>query len=602
MPGSMNQVPWRRKRSSVSARGREETGATGLPAPAGGRVPCLLMAVPVAISLLYVHRYGVNAPYNDGVTLIPLLEKLLAGELGWGDLYAQHNEHRIFFPRLALLLLGLATGFNDVAAMYAIQVFLLITMVALLIVFRRTVSANPWLFVPVPFLIFNLGQSWNLLQGFQLTLVFVQTFTVLSFALIHLCPDGRRGVPFFLGALASGVLATFSSAPGLLVWPLGLLQLLLHSAGSRPRKVLAGLWGLAGALSWALYLRGYESAETTSWRYSLNHPQESAEYLVSALGASLFHGNLDLAFSGGLLLVFLAAAGLLLSLKRRRLRADSFWLAALTFALLTLAATTIARGMMPEDALNPKYATYSVLAPVSIYAILAGSLRGRSGLSLTPIWTLCALVVAGVVLSYPQGIAEAREIEAKKSKTAFVLATHESQPDEALAGSGVFRERFRTDPEDSRRWASFLERRGYSVFSGGTPALPEPLPDSSPESPDVERGAGAAGAAQARLMVPTNGGGRFVLVSGWAASRGGEVEGVYVVVDGRPYPAFHGARREVLAESTGSPGHEYAGFERAIPTAELGPGRHELSVMVTTDAGESRLDIGGRERLTFELE
>lgn len=580
---------------------------TGLLARLAGKIPYLLLLLPVVVASLYVRQYGVNAPYNDGLTLIPLFEKLFAGELRFEDLAAQHNEHRILFPRVALLLMGVATGFDDVAAMYLVQACLLVTAAALLLVFRSTVSRNLWLFVPVPFLVFNLGQSWNMLQGFQLTLVFVQTFAVLSFVLLYLS-GGRRGRLAFSGALGSGTVAAFSSAPGLLVWPLGLLQLLLVPAGRRAKRAMVGIWGLTGALEWTLYLRGYESSDTTSWRESLNNPLDSAEYLISALGASLFHGRQDLAFACGLLLVFLITAGLRLTYEGGRVRENSVWIAALAFALLTLAATTLARGGTLEDALNPKYVTYTILAPIAVYAMLAGTLRRRRDLvPLLSLGVLGALVAASLSLSYSQGISEAEEIAENKERTAFVLATHESQPDEVLASRRVLRERFRVDPETSREQANFLERRGYSIFSEPRPqVLPPTLPDPTPGASDRPSETTVEGEVRASLMRSPSGDDRsFVRVSGWAAGPGSEeaVDGVYVLVDGRPYPAFYGARSEEAARRFDDPDYGYSGFERAIPVPEIGTGSHELSVVAVTDTGESYLGPGenGR-RIRLDLE
>ncbi len=58
--------------------------------------------------------------------------------------------------------------------------------------------------------------------------------------------------------------------------------------------------------------------------------------------------------------------------------------------------------------------------------------------------------------------------------------------------------------------------------------------------------------------------------------------GVYVVIDGKPFPAFYGMSRKEVAERLGAPVYEYSGFERAIPISELGPGVHELSIIVVT--------------------
>jgi hypothetical protein len=48
------------------------------------------------------------------------------------------------------------------------------------------------------------------------------------------------------------------------------------------------------------------------------------------------------------------------------------------------------------------------------------------------------------------------------------------------------------------------------------------------------------------------------------------------------FPAFHGADRQDVADSSGVTSYRYSGFERAIPLSEIGAGLHELSVIVLT--------------------
>jgi hypothetical protein len=58
--------------------------------------------------------------------------------------------------------------------------------------------------------------------------------------------------------------------------------------------------------------------------------------------------------------------------------------------------------------------------------------------------------------------------------------------------------------------------------------------------------------------------------------------GVYLDIDDRRFPAFHGADRQDVADSSGVTSYRYSGFERAIPLSEIGAGLHELSVVVLT--------------------
>lgn len=559
-----------------------------------GSVSCLLILLPVVLGFLYVHLYGVNVPYNDGWTLVLLLQEFHSGTLTVGDLFEQYNEHRLFFPRIALLILGLITSFNDVANMYLIQVCLLVTLMTLLLAFRRSVSPNLLAFLPIPFLVFALDQSWNMLQGFQLTLIFVQMFAVLALYLLHVSAYGRYRRLAFAGALTSAAIATLSSAPGLVVWLAGLLQLTLQLRSSLRNKVEHALltvgWCLAGVAAWAVYFAGYEGTDKTSWEQTVQKPGESLEFFVSALGGSLFPQQ-DLVLASGLILLFLAATTLVLVYRSGRLGKCSFWVALLSFALLTAVGTAVARGMNVGDAINPKYITYLALAPVACYALLVGAVRWqREPVAFASLGVLTALIVSSIPPSYLEGVESAEEIQRKKGPTEFALATYKSQPDEVLDKPPVFRERLATGPETSRQRAAFLDRQDYSVFSQTRPEiLPPRLSELSPvpaqstaEAPEVENvevGAlyGGPGAESES--------GSLVTIAGrvkTSASQG-EIGGVYVIVDGRPFPAFYGRTKKGMADRLGLPTYERMGFERSIPISELGSGSHRLSIITVTE-------------------
>jgi hypothetical protein len=115
----------------------------------------LLMVLPGALAFLYVRLFGVNVPYWDQWWIVTLFEKLNAGSLHMSDLWSQANEHRIFFPRVAMLLLGSVTGYNNVAEMYFILGLFLVTLIVLLLAFKGSVNTTLLMFVPVSFLMFS---------------------------------------------------------------------------------------------------------------------------------------------------------------------------------------------------------------------------------------------------------------------------------------------------------------------------------------------------------------------------------------------------------------------------------------------------------------
>lgn len=291
------------------------------------------------LAFLYVRRFGVDVPLNDTWTMVVLFEKLDAGSLAFTDLFEQHNEHRIFFPRIAMLLIGVATAFDNVAILYAIFGCMCVTLAVFFFAFRRSVGASLIFFVPVPFLVFSLGQYWNMVQAFQITLIFTQTFGVLALYFLYLSGDGRERKWAFPAAVASAIVASFSAAPGLPVWSAGLFLILILTVAGRAKGMLAALWSLAGLLAGAVYFIGFERPpEHTASRYMWEDPAMSAEFFLTMLGNSLFWRQ-ETAFAAGVLLLFLTSVALLFIFESGKIGESAFWISLIPFSIATLAAT-----------------------------------------------------------------------------------------------------------------------------------------------------------------------------------------------------------------------------------------------------------------------
>jgi hypothetical protein len=65
-------------------------------------LPAILIIMPVALVALYIFSFGVDVPFWDGWGLVSQLDQMESPDerLQLQDLWAQHNEDRIFFPRM----------------------------------------------------------------------------------------------------------------------------------------------------------------------------------------------------------------------------------------------------------------------------------------------------------------------------------------------------------------------------------------------------------------------------------------------------------------------------------------------------------------------
>src|SRR5829696_2953923 len=238
--------------------GFAESGWTGIFGRVVAGVSWLLILIPAALPYLYVRAFGVNVVFADAWDMVLVFRKFSSGRLAFADLYAQHNEHRMFFPRRVELLLGLLTRYNNVAEMYLIVSCFLVTAAVLLVAFCREIGLPLIFFVPVALLIFSFRQYENMLFGFQISFAFTQTFGVLALYL----PSSSSRYNFrayAFAALGSATIASFSTAQGLLVWPAGFLGLLLGSVARPGKKVLVGLWGIVGVAEWVAYFVDYKT-------------------------------------------------------------------------------------------------------------------------------------------------------------------------------------------------------------------------------------------------------------------------------------------------------------------------------------------------------
>ena len=550
-----------------------------------GAVSCPLILLPAAVGFLYVRTFGVSVVFADAWSMVALFKKWSAGRLEVSDLYRQSVVHRMFFPKSVELWLGNITKYNTVAEMYLIEVCFLVTLFILLLAFIDSVNirwSSLFLFLPVSLLIFSLSQWQNMLYGYQINFAFVETFGVLALFLLYVL--GRKSYlrkSAFAAALASATVASYSVLPGLFVWPAGLVQLCISPLEKPKKRWFVALWGSIGIFEWVFYFIGWKSPQSSSSvLYVLEQPLQGMNYYLQLLGSSLYWTP-NSALAGGLLVACLGLVSLFLILKDRRFAEYSYWISLLFFSLLILASITVGRSYL--QTVHSRYATFSVLGVVSVYAILLKrGLEERSIINTVLLTALTGAVLVSAFISYPNGIDVGREWRAYMEQGAFVLSTYESQPDEALGilhpQGGAF----------VRSHASTLQKLGYNVFSDqqASEVLPPPLSSLSPVGSSVPHSLTVFGKGVSQengsFVVPRST--PFIWVAGWAVDAANEstAGGVYIDIDGKLFPAFYGADRQDVANHFGTPSYRYSGFVRAILVPEIGAGAHDLSVVVLT--------------------
>lgn len=129
-------------------------------------------SVWLGLSLLltfFVLTYSVDIPFLDDWEMIPVLTGVQPVTLDW--LWAQHNEHRIFIPRLIYLAVVKLGGY-DFRAGAIFDLLLLSATAAALIAAARTIRGRIlYSDAFFPLVLLHWGQAENLIWGFTLPLV-----------------------------------------------------------------------------------------------------------------------------------------------------------------------------------------------------------------------------------------------------------------------------------------------------------------------------------------------------------------------------------------------------------------------------------------------
>jgi hypothetical protein len=580
----MNGKDVRMPTSAVTSRQYERRGAKIL--SLATRLAFIFLCVlPSLLVLMYIHTYAVNVPRWDEWDFVPLIRRWYEGRLTFGELFAQYDEQRLLFPRLVMLAGVLWAQHNVVLHMYASWLLLTASGISLFLICRRIFSAagvSLAYFLPVPWLLFSLRQRDSLLWGWQIQWYLAVSFCVVA---LYLVDSTTRIWPRFVLALASGVVASFSLAAGLLTWPAGLVLLIWKALradqAQRRHFRFALIWAVAGCAIFFLYFKDYQPPDfAPNALIYLSQPLAVLYFCVLTLGGTLSMEHAH-ALAFGLLLIPCYAL-ILVSYARLSKGSGSVSgvpLALVVFALLFIGQLVLGRSWLgPDKALDSKYVPVTLIGLIGLYLGLLDARLIRQDVRLPALGGLLALSVAGAIAAGQQGIDYGEDALQVRSRLAYVLANYRFQDDANLARLG-------REGADVRRLAALLEKQRLSVFSVPQPSLAglELLPGRTPFYVDTLNGQEAPQTAGARVQASRD---PMIVLSGWAldGATGRPTSAVFVDIDGNlQVPALLGLDRHDIGETLRNPDAHQAGFQAEVATALVGPGRHRLSILIVPE-------------------
>ncbi len=441
-------------------------------------------------------------PAVDFWHFMKLLNKRAAGAEWWPLLVQEHGGHRLLFPKLLYLV--------EYAVFDGRNVFLIISSVLLQGLTAGLVVLGVWheraavgrplaVFVGglVVALLFSGAQVENFVRPWNLHWYLVHAAVSVAIVAGARCAGTAAAHPasstgWLSAAVLVGLVATWSMANGLLVWPIlvGLAWLL-----RLPTRALAGL-GVVAVVGAASFFVGYDPHQNVVPSRLLAEPGVQILWLLRALGTPVSVANSTLATIGGT--VGLACGGLAgWDLVRRRSGATAVepLLAGLfLFGVGTL--VLVATGRAASTWSEPRYQTTVLVTWTSL--LVFGLLRvGR----MSPRRKVAAMASGLVWLAVPGAQAHWRGLDAVRpfiermhaaNLAILVGIDHRPSYQVTLPFADRLRKRDRV-----QRFARGLRRREQGMFVDGH----HHLLGSSVDLVGAESHRGACG-GEVRELVP----------------------------------------------------------------------------------------------------
>ena len=253
----------------------------------GYKIPIILTLVPPFITAILIYLFHVNVPFYDQWDLVPDMVKMRAGSLTVNDLWQPHGGHRIFFPKIIMVVLAKFTGW-DIGVELTLNFILALGIFAAVIYLVRYIISSKtdkyyWLLPVFSLVIFSPNQWENWLWGFQIT-IFLNVFAVVLGILLIASPklDWKKlTLSIFLG-----IIATYSYGTGLLYWILGFTVLFSHRKRIKS-FLLSGLIFLFSSVI-VVFLYFFQSNSLfQGFIFIYQHPVDFILYVFSFLGGPI---------------------------------------------------------------------------------------------------------------------------------------------------------------------------------------------------------------------------------------------------------------------------------------------------------------------------
>ena len=188
--------------------------------------------------IFFIWAHKINVPYSMEFLPINILYNFMTSEISLvHELFTPFNQHLLVFPYLVMLP-NLYFNSFDVVNLHFFQwpVYAGVLFVTYLLV-KKTHDKLLWLLIPISAFIFSplISSSENALTGWQMILPQLAVISV-----IFLFSKKTITIPIFSICIILGIIATFSSVFGIVIWIAGIFSLINYK--SEEKKLVGKKW------------------------------------------------------------------------------------------------------------------------------------------------------------------------------------------------------------------------------------------------------------------------------------------------------------------------------------------------------------------------
>lgn len=394
--------------------------------------------LPIILAFNFIYKYGCAIPYWDEWELVTLLQKIHNHSLTLGDFWAQHNEHRLFFPKLLMLFLAVISGWNVFWELFFSIVFAAISLYFLCSLLDNTLNSRKSSILKfiISLLLFSMVQYENWIWGWSIQHYMAMTGIIAAIWSINKWQGQMRGL---LIAIFAAVLANYSFGSGILIWPAVLFMLIMQKKWKLKHIII---WIIAGFVTAASYYYKHTgSSFDTPMTFFLHHPVFFTKYILCYLGAPLAHRIFFANIVALILLVIILLSVFdIWRLDKNQLRKMIPWLALMLYVVMSALVTGLGRvGLGIGQALSSRYTTISTLFVISAAVLLYNSiilnLEKKKKASLKDIVFISVVSLAFCIVyikSYEHGIRQMKEMSSRINAAAVHLKNPDNASDDDL--------------------------------------------------------------------------------------------------------------------------------------------------------------------------